>query len=160
MSDMTKKLVLLVSDSIINGTKSNLDGKDLNKIFEVYANIKNNGVLHSLGQEGIIDSAPQASYLEISQSMFDYIGNQVIIKHGTVVLESKISLDKPNGVTILCCSYSEFIEYTAEFGKKIKERQEKIIDVLNELGEELIFVTNLQKSICDPISDIIHNDGV
>ena len=157
---VTKKIILLVSDTIMHNSKGTFDGRDLNKIFSTYAKIKSNGLLKSLGSSGITSDNPQAAYVEVSQSLFEYIGNQIVITQGMVAFESKVHTDEERGVTTLCCPYRAFSEFVKGFETKLQECMDRNVSILNELGEELLLVANLQKGICEPIQDMVKPVGV
>lgn len=157
MADTTKKLVLLMSESINNNTRRNgFEGDDINKIFEAYTKIKGSDILYDRGQEGD-QNTPNVIYIEVSQSLFEYIKNKMIMENGVTSFESKININMEKGITVVCCPYLGFITYVEEFINKLKERQQVTVNILNELGDELIFVTNLKKSICDPIANLYNN---
>ena len=151
---ITKKMILLVADSIINDIKDDsFEGKEFNNIFGAYTKIKNNRILHSLGQDGIISGNPHATYIEVSQTFFEFIGNQIVIHNGVAKFESCVITE--NGVTILCCPYTKFIGYVETFMNKLKDRQKVTISILNEVDEEIMLLNNINNGLCVPIKQML-----
>lgn len=133
MIDNFIKTILLTPDVIFDVTVGDLESEEIFKVFQQYEKLDKIST-NNLLQGGRI------SFVEISNSLFDYIVSRLVIEEGDLKLASHMHIFKAKREIVLCLPYNKFKNSVVGYKSILTEKQQSLIQNLNKVSEELVHV--------------------
>lgn len=137
MIDNFIKTILLTPEVMYDTTVGEMGSEDIQKVFKSYEKLDNISASNLLRNNGRI------SFIEVPNSLFDFIVSKLTIEEGTIRLTTLMHVDEENRKIILCLSYERFQKNCKEYKLKLEDKRDHLLREINRISEELITLSKL-----------------
>jgi hypothetical protein len=141
MMDNFYKIIMLTPDLIFDTIVGDMQSEDLLKVFNEYKRLEDISINNIFENEG------RLAFLEIQNSLFDFITSRVLINKGRIKLLTYMQVFLEERKIVLCLPYNEFIELLKEYRVILSDKKEDLILEINQITNELSLLNkiNLEK---------------
>lgn len=141
MIDNFVKVILLTPDILYDTTVGDIGVEGMCEVFKEYEK------LDKLSAENLFKNNGRLSFLEVPDLLFDHIVSKLVIEEGQLKLASYMHTFKNDRKIVLCISYNKFQSMVQAYKGVLIEKQSFLIQDLNRISEELIFISKLSLDI-------------
>ncbi len=143
MLDNYLKVALLTPDVMYDNTIKDLESKEFMEIFKVYKGLEN------ISTDNIFNNGGRMSFVEIPNSLFEYITSQIISKDGRIKLMSNMHIIEKDRKIVICIPFKEFLRYINLYLEVLKGTRDDLMRDINTISEELLRLSKIKDSIQD-----------
>ena len=137
MIDNFIKVILLTPDVIFDVTVGEIGTDGIYRVFKQYEK------LDKISADTLLKNNGRISFLEIPNSLFDYITSKLIIQEGQLKLSSHMHIFQDEQKIILCVPYKEFQRMVGDYKEVLLKKQALLIRDLNAISEEMVIISKL-----------------
>ena len=136
MVDNFVKYISIIPDVLYDDTIEDLNFDSIRKVFDSYEKLSN------ISTSQMLKSGSKISFIEVSNSLYEYILNHMIISEGHTSVVSKLCVNNEKRNIILCLSLKSYTNYIKMYKNELKDQLSNLIIQINTMMEE---VNNIDK---------------